>query len=396
MPPPSESRLRVRRLASIALGLAIATSSLLTFTSRAMRPANMDEAENVDSYLDALVADSKVPGLQYVVVDSTGIVFEYVGGWADLARSRPMGSATTLMAYSMSKTVTAAAVLRLADSGLLDLDDPVSRYVDDLPYGSNVTIRHLLTHTAGIPNPIPLRWAHLTTEHASFDESAALSGRLRDNATLSSQPGERFRYSNLGYWLLGPVVERASSRSFDEYVAAEVLDRIGVAGSRLAYTVDDPSSHAVGYLEKYSLLNLVKRFVLDGKLIGDYEGRWLEINGHYVDGPAFGGLVGNARGFAGFLLDQLQSESALFSNETRQALYQAQELSDGTEAPMTAGWHVADPDGAPYFYKEGGGGGFHSLMRLYKNHGIGTVVLTNATGFDVQRLLDEVDASFLR
>ncbi len=384
----------VSRLAVVVIGLALLASLVVTLTFRAMRPSTMGEGEDLDAYLDALIADSKVPGIQYVAVDSTGVVFEYVGGWADLAESRPMSSETTLMAYSMSKTITAAAVLRLADSGLLDLDDPASDYVDDLPYDSAVTIRGLLTHTAGIRNPIPLRWAHLSTKHTSFDETAALTARLMENKKLSSSPGDKFRYSNLGYWLLGPVVARASSRPFTEYVTEEVLWRFHSPGSHLTYVVDDPGRHAVGYLEKYSLLNLVKRLLLNAELIGEYQGRWLEINSHYVDGPAFGGLVGNARGFADFLVDQLRSQSALFGEETRRTFYEAQLLSDGTAAPMTAGWHLSSLDGVSYFFKEGGGGGFHALMRLYKDRGIGTVVLTNATAFDVRRLLDEVDGRF--
>jgi hypothetical protein len=62
---------------------------------------------------------------------------------------------------------------------------------------------------------------------------------------------------------------------------------------------------------------------------------------------------------------------------------------------MTLGWHIAALDGTSVFYKEGGGGGFHCMMRLYPSAGIGTVVMTNATGCDVRRLLDTVDASFL-
>jgi D-alanyl-D-alanine carboxypeptidase len=62
---------------------------------------------------------------------------------------------------------------------------------------------------------------------------------------------------------------------------------------------------------------------------------------------------------------------------------------------MTLGWHVGELDGARFFYKEGGGGGFHAMMRLYPAAGIGTVVMTNATQFDVRQVLDATDASFL-
>lgn len=131
-------------------------------------------------------------------------------------------------------------------------------------------------------------------------------------------------------------------------------------------------------------------------MIGDYAGRWLEIGSHYLNGPAFGGLVGTAKGFGKFLQDQLRPRSALFSELMRSLFYAPQQTTGGTPVAMTLGWHIGDLDGTRFFYKEGGGGGFHSMMRVYPGDGIGTVVMTNATGFDVRRLLDAIDPSFIR
>lgn len=110
-----------------------------------------------------------------------------------------------------------------------------------------------------------------------------------------------------------------------------------------------------------------------------------------MNGPAFGGLVGNARGFGAFLQDQLQEHSVLFNDTTRRLFYEQQSTAAGVAVPMTLGWHIADRGGARVFYKEGGGGGFHCMMRLYPKDAIGTVVMTNATGFDVAKLLDTID-----
>lgn len=348
------------------------------------------------TYLDGLVEKQKVPGIQYLVVDSTSVLFEHSGGWADIAEGRPMSPSTTLMAYSMSKTFTAAATLRLASEGALDLDDPVSHYVDDLPYGEDLTVRQLIAHTGGVPTPIPLRWAHPAAGHADFEERAALWTQLEKNPRLKSEPGVKFAYSNLGYWLLGPVVERASGQSFVSYVEEEVVARLGASPDELSFRVPDPSQHATGYLEKYSLLNLVKRLLLDSWVIGSYDGRWLRMTPHYVDGPAFGGLVGTANGFGRFLQDQLRPSSVLFDDATRESLYRLERTTDGNEVNMTLGWHVGELEGQRHFFKEGGGGGFHTMMRVYPEWGIATVVLTNATAFDVRGLLDELDPQFRR
>jgi D-alanyl-D-alanine carboxypeptidase len=142
-------------------------------------------------------------------------------------------------------------------------------------------------------------------------------------------------------------------------------------------------------------MNLAKGFLIDRDLIGDYSGRWLEIRSHYLNGPAFDGLVGTASGFGTFLQDQLRARSVLFNDTTRHLFYAPQQTTRGTAVAMTLGWHIGHLNGTRFFYKEGGGGGFHCMMRVYPGDDIGTVVMTNATGLNVRRLLDTIDASFI-
>ena len=97
-------------------------------------------------------------------------MFEHASGWADIRYRIPVDGTTTMMAYSMSKTITAVAVLQLVERGRVGLGEPVERYLGSLqPYGPAVTIRQLISHTSGIPNPIPLRWVHAADQHR-FDQ----------------------------------------------------------------------------------------------------------------------------------------------------------------------------------------------------------------------------------
>lgn len=354
-----------------------------------------DRTQRVQSYVDALVAGNRTPGIQYLVLDSARTVFEYAAGWADVARQVPMTMATTMMSYSMSKTITAAAVLQLVESGRIGLDDPVDRYLDFSPYGPGVTVRQLLSHTSGIPNPLPLRWVHLATSHDAFDEDSALQLELQRHPRLAFAGGSQYAYSNIGYWLLGSIVQSTGAQPFTSYVSDHVLRPIGASPSELAYRVPDFTLQANGYLEKYSFFNLAKRFLLDRALIGQYEGRWVRIQTHYTNGPAFGGLVGSARGFGKFLQDQLRQRSVLFNGNTRELFYAPQHTTDGAPIAMTLGWHIGELDGVRFFYKEGGGGGFHAMMRLYPSSGLGTIVMTNATAADVKGYLDTADRQFL-
>jgi len=344
-------------------------------------------------YLNALVEGTRTPGLQYIAINRSGWLLTHASGWADIGSEVPMRETTMLMAYSMSKTITAVAVLTLVAAGLVGLDDPIRRYVD-APYEPGVTVRRLLSHTAGVRSPIPLRWVHPVSEHAAFDEQAVLATILARYSTLASPPGTRYRYSNLGYWLLGAMVETAAGTPFPAYVEQAILGPLGIARTQLSYTMPDPEHLATGYLKKWSLLNLLKGFVLDRAYIDRYDGPWLRIRAHYPNGPAFGGLIGSATGFAQFLRDQLQPASKVLPAAAQAWLYERQQLNTGEQVAMTLGWHVANRDGETYYFKEGGGGGFHSLMRLYPTRGIGSVIVANATAFDVRRTLDHVDPLF--
>jgi D-alanyl-D-alanine carboxypeptidase len=348
----------------------------------------------VQAALDSLIG-SQTPGLQYLVLNSGGPIFHYSAGWADIRHQRPMTEATTLNAYSMSKTITAAAVLLLVQRKAVGLDDQLARYFKSNPYGPSITIRQLLSHTSGIPNPIPLRWVHSISQHEGFDETAALSVVLSAHPRLSSSPGSRFAYSNVGYWLLGQVVETIVGEAFQSFVCEQVLRPLEIPKQDLSYAVPDCERHAQGYLEKYSATNLFKYFLIDRKLIGTYEGGWLRIEPHYVNGPAFGGLIGTTRGFGSFLQDQLQAQPILFGDDTRNLFFSQQSTDTGKPIPMTLGWHIGTVGKLAFHFKEGGGGGFRCLMRVYRSSGIATVIMTNATGFDVNKALGTVDSFFL-
>ncbi len=341
-------------------------------------------------------AGSQVPGLQYLVLDASGSRYQYAGGWADIRNHGRMTFDTTLMAYSMTKTITAVAILQLVEQGKLRLDEKIEDHLSGTPYqGYSITLRQLLDHTSGIPNPIPLRWVHLTEEEADFNEDTALARVLRANAKLANKPGRKYAYSNIGYWLLGKIVEQVTGQSYRDYVRANILRRLGLPAQEMDFIIINPTRHANGYLAKYSLLNLIKGLVTDRKFWGGYEGKWLRLKSHYPDGPAFGGLVGTARGFSSFLQDQLKTESVLLGSATKRLLQTQQTTNAGKPIPMTLGWHIGEMNGTACFFKEGGGGGFHGEMRLYPANGIASVVLVNCTVFKSRQFLNQMDRTFL-
>lgn len=331
------------------------------------------KGEQARANLERCIAEGQVPGIQYAVVDQTGIVFEYYGGLREIGAGLPVTAETTFMAASCTKTLTAAAVLQLVEQGRVELDQPLSAYYPNHPYGDQVTIRRLVNQSSGVPNPLPIRWLHTAEEHAGFDEGAALQAVLRKHAKLGFAPGEKYAYSNLSYWLLGMVIQQASGQSYCDYMRAHVFAPLGIAPHELDCAIPDLARHARGYQRKYSFLGLFFYLTIDHRLLAGSEARRFRFKSLYMNGPAYGGLNGTARGFARFLQDQLRDEPVLFSLATRARYFSPQHDNQGRELETTLGWHKGKLGDTLYYGKPGGGPGYHSNIRVYPARGLATV-----------------------
>lgn len=386
-PFPMRHFLRRQKSALVLLGMLLATPSPAS-------PAVTTADETASAIIDSL-SPANGPGIQYIIIGGNGTIFEHAAGSADIAQGIPLDLEHTLAAFSMTKPLTAIAVLQLVEQGTLGLDDSARTFVKH-PYPAEITIRQLLDHTAGLPDPIPVTWVHLAEHHDRFDENAALAGILQKHGKPDSKPGERYRYSNIDYWLLGKVVEAASGQSYTAYVEQHLFRPLGLDNQTIGFTIATPPRHAKGYLAKYSFMNLLKGFVLDKETWGEYEGRWLRIHDVYLNGPAFGGAIGSARAFSRILQDLLKQDSLLLSKSGKALLFEQQKARDGRLVEMTLGWHIGELDGQRYYFKEGGGAGFHCEMRIYPSSGLASVIMTNKTAFDPRKVLGKLDRLFMK
>jgi CubicO group peptidase (beta-lactamase class C family) len=303
------------------------------------------------------------------------------------------------MASSSTKAVTAAATLKLVDQGAIQLDSPLSDYYRLHPYGNNVTIRHLLNHTSGIPNPLPLRWLHSVQEHAGFDEDRALKETMQQNSKLLFHPGGKYSYSNIGYWLLGKVIEVTSGKSFCQYLRECIFAPTGITMAELDCTIPDLQRHAKGYQPKYSLLGLALYLSMDRRFVRKSEGGRLTLAPVYMNGPAYGGLVGTALGFGKFLQDQLRPKSSLFGDATKSLFFSTQKTDRGVETGMTLGWRIGRLSDELCYGKPGGRPGFRSNIRIYPGRGIASVWFINETGVresSINRFSDVLDRNIVR
>lgn len=337
------------------------------------------------------VVRGRTPGLQYLHFDRDSILFRFRDGVADVARHLPVGPATTFNGFSVTKTVTAVAVIQLGERGELSLDAPAVTYLTRFPYDRRITVRQLLTHSAGIPNPIPLRWTHPVEAHGTFDRDAFFRGVYAEHPRTRGGPNEKFAYSNLGYELLGELIEAVSGRSYEEYVTENVLERLAIPATDLGF-VQDPEVQAAGYHKRTSLTYPILGFLLDREsaLAGREDG-WQRFRPFYMNGAAYGGLVGTADGFARYLQALLDPGGALLSPRSRDQLFTENVLSGGSRSGMTHSWFVGQLGGTRFYDHAGGGGGYYAEIRLYPELGRGSVLLANRTGLRNERLLDRID-----
>jgi CubicO group peptidase (beta-lactamase class C family) len=141
----------------------------------------------------------------------------------------------------------ATAIMQLVEHGKLDLDDPVIKFVPyfrlkDLRY-KEITVRQMVTHTSGMPDVMNYYW-----DKPEYDDGA-LERYVRSlgDKTLRWAPGKEFRYSNMAFEVLGDLVAKISGKSFDDYVAENILKPVGMKSSTLLYKSAEPAKLAGGH-----------------------------------------------------------------------------------------------------------------------------------------------------
>ena len=368
--------------------------SLLQACASTDMQVDMSARARLEQQLDSLIAKGDELGIQYVAVSDSENLFDYAGGVTDAAGGAKVTPQTQFMSASSTKAITAAAVLKLVAAGALQLSDPVSRYVPYHPYGERVTIAHLLNHSSGVPNPMPLKWVHTQAEHARFDEDAALRAQLTSHPKLDFEPGERYGYSNLSYWLLGRVIEAVAHTDYATYVQRELLEPLNITAQDMSFQISGQVPQARGHLPRWSLFGLIVPLMAESKIMAAASGRWLRFEYLYMNGPAYGGMRATARGYALFLQDLLQPSSRILTAEGKRLLFTPQTDNKGRALPTTFGFHTGELDGVPYISKPGGGPGFNSNLRIYPSRKLATVYLSNqmrATEASIQRFSDNLD-----
>jgi CubicO group peptidase (beta-lactamase class C family) len=190
------------------------------------------ESDTIDKFVTSYMERNGLPGSTIVIVKDGKVVYEK--GYGHDADGKSLTEKSLMRIGSASKSFTAFSVLQLVDEGKIKLDDPVVEYLPELkmddPRLQNVTIRHLLSHTSGIPNPTIIPPANSLKTGI---------GRLWD-WKLMWEPGEKYRYSNANYWILARLVEVISGMEFPLYLKNNIFIPLGMEDTLSTINTSDP------------------------------------------------------------------------------------------------------------------------------------------------------------
>ena len=211
--------------------------------------------KRLDAFIAQHMNETGAPGMTLALADRNGLLRTSQYGFADLKAGVKVGPQTLFEIGSISKSFVSLAILSLVDEGKIDLHKPVIEYLPWLKIESKYppfTTHHLLTHTAGLPAvPLLIRVAATTL-------------------TTGSEPGSSFVYSNIGYVLLGFLLETIDKRPFSEVLLKRVLGPLGMTASAPVITNAIKERVAIGYVPFHE----DRPFPLKGKLT---EAPWLEV-----------------------------------------------------------------------------------------------------------------------
>jgi CubicO group peptidase (beta-lactamase class C family) len=279
------------------------------------------------------------------------VLLEKGSGLADRARARRNGPETLFDVGSVTKQFVATAILQLEDRGLLSVDDPISRYLA-VPRGpkAQITLRQLLQHRSGLgyPNDAPGDRGPDPNDGRAFFESF-----LKD-APLQSRPGSRFSYNNLGYGVLGYVLEKLSGERFEDYLRNHLFLPAGMhdTGFNVPGSIDRANA-AMGYEGK-------RRLLAAGDLPNDWGYRGAT------------GVITNVRDL--FKWTEAVRSGAILSPSARDKL-----LTPPAGGDYAFGWSVVlGRDGKPIrAFHDGATMGFLSMVTMDLDHGYTVVTLSN-------------------
>jgi CubicO group peptidase (beta-lactamase class C family) len=335
-----------------------------------MVPRDPDTARAAELAVDNV--DGRVPGAALAVVRSGEPLLATCYGLADLEWRRPVTPTTVFRLASLSKPFLALTIMLLEQDGLLDLDAPIIEYLPDYPgHAGQVRVRHLLTHTSGIPNFV--RQPGFAGTASRLDHTDAEVTARFAALPLQFEPGSRYAYSNSGYRLLDMIVAGVTGTAYADVLAERVLIPAGMYDTRVLSDEAIVPERAGGY-----------QAGPDGF-----------VNAPYLSMTIPGGAGGLGSTLQDLLrFDQALREETIAGDALQKRLFTPVRLSGGRTEDYGLGWAFNTYRGRRIVHHAGGIEGFSCIYLRIPDEDTSIIMLTNLGGHPcaptARKLIDAV------
>jgi len=331
------------------------------------------KADNVDNFIKKEIKERKIVGLQLAIVKNGIIVKTGNYGFANLQDSVPVDKNTIFTINSITKAFTGVAIMQLVEDGKVNLNLPISTYLDSLPDAwRNITIRQLASHISGIPDIMDAD-ANLISENAqvSWQKVQALPNEFK--------VGEQFSYNQTNYLLLGKVIDKLSGLTFEDFIAefqfkTANMERTMNASFRDYYDVISHSARGYNYFRNGVISNTNP-----------------EVFPKFLRTAA--GMQSTATEMANWII-ALQSLILVKKKETLAELWTPSLLNNGKTGGFSdllngyaIGWIAISRPDHPAIATIGGG---RSAIFIYPDENVSVVVLTNLQGASPENFIDQI------
>jgi CubicO group peptidase (beta-lactamase class C family) len=328
-------------------------------------------ADAIDHYITAQMQQLHIPGASLAIVRNGRIIKAQGYGVANLELKAPARKETVYEIGSNTKQFTAAAIMMLVEEGKIRLEDPITNYFPEAPQAWRaITLRHLLSHTSGIQNHVAVpHWLDAFRTNLAFETTPPRDELLKMFFKLPPefQPGETWAYDNTGYYLLGVVIEKATGKSYWQFLDERIFKPLSMNATRSTDPRPIVPNRASGYEWK---------------------------NNHFENRPVLlPAIAFSAGSILSTVEDMAKWDAVLYTEKflkksSLDQIWTAAVTKDGEEPPFDYGfgWFIYSYHGHRLVQHSGGTPGFSSVIYRFLDDGLTIIILTNHG----DRILDQL------
>ena len=313
--------------------------------------------DEVDDFMTAEMKKQNIPGLALAVVQDGKVIKAAGYGFANLRAKAPATPETVFKIASVSKQFIATGIMLLVQEGRLGLADSISKYLEGTPATWKViTVRHLLTHTSGLVREAP-GWDPRKIQSDGDVIKSAYAVPLR------FAPGDKYEYSNVGYFALAEIIRKVSGQPWVDYLNEKVFKPSGMNATYPTNTEATLPNRAQGYVDNDRPRETAE---------------WLALR---PSGAFLSTVLDMAKWDAMLYTDKILSESS------RQQMWTPAKLNDGGTYPYGFGWQVSSYKGRRMVHHGGGGPGARTQFARFVDDRLSIVILINLDDVDIDSFL---------